>query len=280
MQRGARSRIEYKDVDEARCAYRTSISMKRNRRKHQKFLQGSRYKSIFFECSYEIDVRKYGGMIDLNITLDKDKLTTLKIRDLSGEFQAMKVIKEFSENSNKDSEARCASGDSGNMFAFGYNNSTYGDYVSMKDSKMEIRKYSTTARKLLDRYFKDEVREIMNADKSQKVTPSEAMGGDNGISAYTLVSRDLINAAHYDLDTSVGISIFTEKIPGKSTNWFFVLPNTTVNGKSDKKAVIIKLFDGCTLSWDGRKVYHCTATDDVGDGNHVYGNYWGGKKYR
>ena len=48
----------------------------------------------------------------------------------------------------------------------------------------------------------------------------------------------------------------------------------------EKKSVIIKLFDGWTLSWDGRKVYHCTATNEVGDGNHVYGNYWGGKQYR
>ena len=85
--------------------------------------------------------------------------------------------------------------------------------------------------------------------------------------------------AHYDLDTSVGLSIFNEKIPGTATNWNFVLPNTTMVNENADQAIAIKLFDGCTIAWDGRKVFHCTSMKDVGEDNHVYGNYWGGKRY-
>ena len=45
------------------------------------------------------------------------------------------------------------------------------------------------------------------------------------------------------------------------------------------KAILIKLFDGCSISWDGRDIFHATAIDNVGDDNHVYGNFWGGKNY-
>ena len=158
-----------------------------------------------------------------------------------------------------------------------------GDYVSMKDenTNMYIREYSIVARKLLETYFKNEVHEIRMADKQQGIDgPSTELGGEEGISAYCLISQDLRNAAHYDLDTSVGISIFNERIPGRATNWFFVLPNTIRIGDCEEKAIIIKLFDGCAICWDGRKVFHCTATKDVGVNNHLYGNYWGGKVYK
>ena len=281
LQRGSDSRLEYNDINEARNAYKIGMQMTGSKRNHRKYLKGSRYRILFDGYTKEIDVRKYGGMVDLDIRLDPRCTTKLKIRDLSTEKELMEEVKGFSERCNKDSEVRCSSGDAGKMFAFGYRNKKYGDYKSMEDDRVDIQKYSKTVRKVLDIYFKDEVRQIIEADRKQGIIPSEAMGGEDGISAYCLVSRDLVNAAHFDLDTSVGISIFNEKIAGMATNWYFVLPNTVlVGGDEERKAILIKLFDGCTLSWDGREVFHCTAAKDIGEGNHVYGNYWGGKEYK
>ena len=150
----------------------------------------------------------------------------------------------------------------------------------MHNETTEIRRYSLVARKVLDKYFRHEIQNIIEADRKQGIIPTESMGGNDGISAYALISRDLINAAHYDLDTSVGISVFNEKIKGRADGWYFVLSNTIIDGGNETKAIIIKLFDGCTLAWDGTKVFHCTATKEVGMDNHVYGNYWGGKVYK
>lgn len=277
-QRGAGFRVQFTDADEAREAYKIGLRMTGS--KHRKYLKGARYGNIFFERAHMLDVRDYGGFLNLNVRVDDGSMTVFKIRDLSQESEALDIIKKFSETSNKDSEARCAAGDFGSMFAFGKHNSVKGDYVSMKDKNMNVRNYNIESRKLLEKYFRREVKEIINADRKQGIVPSELMGGEGGLSAYCLISRDLINAAHYDLDTSVGMSIFHEKIPGKAKDWFFVLPNLVINGGKSDKAVLIKLFDGCTLCWDGRKIYHCTGTRDIGDGNHLYGNYWGGKNYR
>ena len=88
------------------------------------------------------------------------EIDSIKVRDMNIEKELMKVVKEFSEKSNKVSEARCHSGDSGNMFAFGYYNSKHGDYKSMQDEVMDIRNYSITARKILDKYFNREIQDI------------------------------------------------------------------------------------------------------------------------
>jgi len=59
-----------------------------------------------------------------------------------------------------------------------------------------------------------------------------------------------------------------------------VLPNTIELDDVNEKAIVIKLFDGIAICWDGRKIFHSTATKDIGEGNHTYGNFWGGKLYK
>ena len=281
IQQGSGNRITFDNVEEAREAYKIGMQMKENKFKRRKYVRGGMYMNIFLENSFEVDVQKYGGMVNLNIKVSSGEVSVLKIRDLSGEEESLKVIKDFSENCCKSSVARSSCGDSGSMYAFGYRNDSQGDYVSMRDLSKDgmTYTYNTVARKLLDKYFMDEVKDIIAADRKQDVIPTESMGGTEGLSAYCLVSRDLVNAAHYDLDTSFGISIFNERIPGRAKNWYFILPNTIVHGGNHDKAIIIKLFDGCTLSWDGRVIFHCTGTSKIGNGNHLYGNYWGGKVY-
>ncbi len=294
VQRGSRVRIEYDNVKEARSAYKTGMLMHSSRHNQRKYLRGSRYVRLLRESSSELDVRDYGGMLDLVIGLDSSLgggVSRLKVRDLSNENELMSVVREFNEKSCKDSEARCGSGDLGKMCAYGYHSSGSGDYVSMKGLGMDelCRKYSLVSRRVLDKYFQGEVEEIRSADRDQGVCAGYSMGGEDGLSAYGLVSVDLVNAGHYDLDTSVGISVFNEKVAGRAVDWYFVLPNVyrVVGGdgdsgvESERKGLVLRLFDGCVIAWDGRKVFHCTGLGFVGDDdNHVYGNYWGGKMYR
>ena len=219
----------------------------------------------------------YNGSIDLNICYDTNANTTLKIRDLSTERESMNIISSFIQNANMNSPARCHSGDNGSMYAFGYHNSKHGNYLSMTNDNGKCRRYCIEMKRLLGKYYKDEISDIINADRRQGKVPGHDMGGTDGISAYCLVSKDLVNSAHYDLDTSIGISVFMEDRINKAKGWFFILPNTYT--KESNKAIIIKLFNGCAISWDGRKIFHCTALQDLGQDNHVYGCYFGGKKY-
>ena len=279
LQRGISFRIKKANIVEAREAYRLGVNVRGSGRKQRKYLYGSRYRN-FFEGYYKVlDVREFGGSINLKIMIQDGEMSVLKIRDIGDDSELLQSVKNFNLGMEKSSVARSQSGDSGKMYAFGFHNSKDGNYKSMRNVKMGIKDYSITARKGLEKYFSKEIGEIVAADRGQGIVPTIAMGGEQGVSAYALVSEDLVNAAHYDLDTSVGISVFNELIPGKASNWNFVLPNTTLVDGNEKEAVVIKLFDGCAIAWDGRKIFHCTSTKDIGEGNHLYGNYWGGKKY-
>lgn len=280
LQRGVTFRIKKTSIVEAREAYKLGVNRQGSGRKRRKYLFGSRYRDLFDVFYKVIDVREYGGSVDLNITTEDGDISVMKIRDVSRDNELLQCVKKFNKGMERSSIARCQSGDAGKMYAFGFHNSKEGNYKSMRNVSMDVRGYSITARKGLEKYFKKEIEEIVAADREQEIVPSTAMGGEQGISAYALVSEDLVNAAHYDLDTSVGLSVFNELIPGNARNWNFVLPNTTLVDGCDKEAIAIKLFDGCAIAWDGRKIFHCTSTKVIGEGNHIYGNYWGGKKYR
>lgn len=281
IQRGSNFTVCFDDIGQAREAYKMGMNMAASKHNKRKYLHGGLYRELFFEKANIIDIREYGGSVNLNVKVSKDEFSVMKLRNLRTETCGLGVIKNFNEKCDKSSSCRANSGDSGSMFAFGLRNIREGNYKSMKFCDEMVREYSLEARKLLSRYFSKEVSEIIKADRNQTVTPTWLMGGDDGLSAYCLVSRDLVNSAHYDLDTSVSITIFNEKMVGTAEDWFFVLPNTMKEHDKDEKAIVIRLFDGCTICWDGRKIFHATATRDIGlnKGNHTYGNFWGGKNY-
>lgn len=286
LERVGERQMEYTCIDQARNLYNFAIELPENSLKHRKYLHGSRYRCTFESKRRLIDVRDYGGALDLNITIGGNTCSIFKIRDLSHEEESLQVIKHFNEACIKKSTARNDSGDKGKMYAFGLYKRGEVEYASMRDktTKELSRHFSITSRKLLDKYFQREVREIIQADRDQHISALPNMGGEDGLSAYCLVSRNLINSAHYDLDKSVSITVFNEKNPGTATDWYFILPNTTLEGDVEEKSIVIQLFDGCSLCWDGTKIYHCTGTrdfgkDDNGNLNYVYGNFWGGKSY-
>jgi len=76
------------------------------------------------------------------------------------------------------------------------------------------------------------------------------------------ISINLVNPAHYDTnDIDCGISVWMKNKQDKPTNSSFILPNLIVKDKhgQSKNRVIIKLCDGCVISWGGALICHCTS---------------------
>jgi hypothetical protein len=80
------------------------------------------------------------------------------------------------------------------------------------------------------------------------------MGGDRGLSDTGDISEDLGNSSHYDLDASISVTMFCEQIAGRAKNWYMVWPLLGDNG------VVLQLWDGCILSWDGRAIRHVSLS--------------------
>lgn len=70
-------------------------------------------------------------------------------------------------------------------------------------------------------------------------------------------SINLCNSSHYDSsDDSLSVCTWVEDEEGSTDNWYLVFPNVT---QDYKRAIIIKLFHGCTISWDARTLRHCSS---------------------
>jgi hypothetical protein len=130
------------------------------------------------------------------------------------------------------------------------------------------------------------------------------MDGEGGRQVgYTVdMSVDLGNSSHYDFnDASQGYSSWLEEIPGKGTNWYFVMPN--IHGRRPGAnltwvpftGLAILITNGVSISWDGRDIRHCTSVSEpdgppvggaAGDWagsvrqteNHLYGTFTAAKE--
>jgi hypothetical protein len=96
------------------------------------------------------------------------------------------------------------------------------------------------------------------------------------------VSLNLHNSAHYDVhDASVGFAVWTETHPCDASGWYFVIPN--VYGKhpdqpgSTFEGIAIELHQGVAISWDGRRIKHCTAAGKRHLNNNIYGTFCASK---
>ena len=96
------------------------------------------------------------------------------------------------------------------------------------------------------------------------------MGGENGPSSFMVASFDLVNSSHCDIeDTSPTITTWSELIPNKASNWNFIFPNVTTD---NVHAIVIPLFDGVSISWDGKLLRHASTRVSSGHDNVTSGN--------
>ncbi len=162
-------------------------------------------------------------------------------------------------------------GDMGSMHAIGLRSSSSGNFYATKENtaaKVEV------ASAMMTEWMQDNMRDVLGqirrTDASMKVECSPAL--ENGPGSRMMFSVNLANSPHYDNgDTSVSVALWVEEKPGRSGNWYFVLPNVSHDGS---QGVVVKLLHGLVISWDGREVFHCTSKTKVGEGNRTYGCLW------
>ena len=82
------------------------------------------------------------------------------------------------------------------------------------------------------------------------------MGGSDGLTGFGLISRNLCNDGHIDIDESISISVFNEDRIGAATVWNFVFPNVTRCDGNRSKAIVIPFFHGMCFCQDtSRSLY-------------------------
>ena len=100
LQRGNHVRIPYDNIEEAKSAYKTRISM--NTTTHCKYLYGSRYKKIFNGYTKIIDVRDHGGSVDFQIFGHQ----LMKMKHISSDNHILECCNDVQDFMNDNDDGR------------------------------------------------------------------------------------------------------------------------------------------------------------------------------
>ena len=88
--------------------------------------------------------------------------------------------------------------------------------------------------------------------------PPKCVGGNKALTKSINVSVNMANAAHYDMnDEGIGVAVWVEQSPHVSMDVYFIFPNISVKDEITKQmwnGLIVKLKDGCTISWNGNSL--------------------------
>ena len=126
--------------------------------------------------------------------------------------------------------------------------------------------------------FPGVVTTIRSLEESLGVCPPAYLGGEEGISSCMALTKNLMNATHYDVnDGSVCFAIWQELIPSMASGWRFVLPNVVIRYNDETyNGVAINLSHGTSICWDGRQIRHGTTIHDIGSEDNRTMGYWYG----
>jgi len=118
---------------------------------------------------------------------------------------------------------------------------------------------------------------LRSKERAHNVIPARVLCGHEGVTATCVVSRDLYNESHVDVNDDGGcVSIFGEERPGTASNWYLCFPNMKICDRGRwYYGIRIALCHGAVVSWDGRVMKHFTSVTNVGTNNHVYSFFCG-----
>ncbi len=267
---------QHKNISDARNEYKRMSGGASSIRRQRKFVFGALYTALF-PGFFMLDPLE--GDFDLIITLPSNQKSVMQIRlaspnDGVGCGRLLSAVLALGRSQRGPGNARGAKvGDIGSMHAFGYRSARTKETFKGTDEHSEKVK---TASNMMRHWMEDNMRDVLtfllNADKSVGVA-NLLRCIPNGPGSRVMLSVNLGNSAHYDVnDSSISVGVWVEEKPGQSKNWYFILPNVSYKGS---QGVVIKLHHGAIISWDGRSIYHCTSSTDVGFDNKVYGCMWG-----
>ena len=188
---------------------------------------------------------------------------------------------------NGSAGARAGKGDLGRMYPIGCRINTFGKkvrYTTSSDvpSTRLLSKAVAASSKLASVTIPGVLRVARDLENDASMKVLKGMDGDGYLCSVTHsmdLSVNLSNSSHYDVnDASQGFSIWTEEHPGTTDDWYFVLPNmhgTFPNSDKEYYGIAIKLTHGVLISWDGRRIRHCTSM--MNRRGNVFGTFFAAK---
>jgi hypothetical protein len=251
-----------------------------SRSRHRKFIYGALYKTLYpgyklVDLSSEVEILY--NRVDIVITLADGTESLVQIGSAAEEKGMLNDIVGLGRALPR-SNARQGVGDVGGMVALGYR-STAKATVYAPTLKPEIADAMEVASSSVAKYMQKkwplEYNDIRRAEKSKssELQPLKQMGGKDGPGNVIMISKNLGNSSHFDnADKSRSFGIWVEEQPGGAKNWYFILPDVSID---KSKGLVIKLFHGAVITWDGSKIRHCSSMTEPGNNNNVYGCMFG-----
>lgn len=241
------------------------------------FTFGALYQNLF-PGYFEVD---HAAMGDVDLVVQdmmSNSTSSMKIRSAAADLELMESLVELGESMPSKGNCRRDLGDKGDMWGLGYRSKKKKILIYKQTgeprTKASMKRLTGRVVEFMKEKYPEELLDIQTTERAGAKVPALAvMGGQNGPGSSIMLSRDLGNSAHVDFsDSSMSCSIWAERHPGRASNWYFVLPNMSINGS---KGVVIRLGHGVAISWDGRIIRHCSSVTNLGDDNHVFGCMFG-----
>jgi hypothetical protein len=140
-----------------------------------------------------------------------------------------------------------------------------------------VREFCIASADMCSRVFPHRYNVIRQMEACAGVVPTYVVGGERGVCASMNFSVDLANSSHFDPnDACQGFAVWAEKMKGKAKNWYFFCPNVRVHSGNDKvyDGLVIQLFHGVSIAWNGALVRHATARTEAGSNNRCYAGHF------
>lgn len=277
---------DYTDnANASRQYYRQEIAISK---KHRKYVVGALHKNLFRNCAKIIDIREYGGTLDLSIKTESNEQTTVRLRDNSRHDSLLKDSLLIASSAWLVSKVRVGRGDLGTMSCLGLCsrklNGTNRNYASMNRLNEELRNticaYMKRMKCILSEILPDETETIVKSLKRQNIAVGIDMGGDEGLSASVTITKNYCNAPHIDLDDSKTMILQLEENIGNAKDWATILENTTMSNDQHQQAIVITNYSGLLIGIDAKIIRHATSLRDQLSGEHVYGIGFYSKLYK
>ena len=158
----------------------------------------------------------------------------------------------------------------GNMYAFGKHvyqycsgHNNYGPYEGTSDVDPHLRIMSELLSRLLSSRLHWETVGMRRILEKYDEKPPKCVGGSKALTKSINISVNMANAAHYDMnDEGIGVAVWVEQSPHINMDVYSIFPNVSVKDKKTnqtRNGILVKLKDGCTISWNGNSLQHCTS---------------------
>lgn len=274
--------LGYDAATRARSAVRDPLVQEGVRRTKRLYAKGALYKGLH-KVPYRLlddTNHDYDIIVYLQNKLNKkgnQAKTCVSVRHCE-DREALSAGIRLGKLMKKTYTCRNDTGDEGKMYCVGVRNpgmdDEFEDSIEYKSGnggryQHEIRtcidEYGGRIKQFYNDVFDPIVGSIYEAEKLRKVIRPPYM--KNCPAATAVISNQLINSSHVDLDNSYSVTTWVGEEKDESA--YFLLPHCSIDGSS---GIVIPLRTGTSILWDGRKVHHCTGSS--GYKGDFFGIFW------